>query len=119
MGKVNDNYVKSLFLKDSCDGSGLNTSENSKDSHPLVLGFFRGDIVQLSYHSSGDAIQRKTVRPRESKERTRNGASERTSSTARQRGDQSRPAENGDHQRSEAIRNAKEKVRSQVDGIIV
>ena len=26
-------YVKH-FSKDSCDGSGLNTSENSKDSHP-------------------------------------------------------------------------------------
>ena len=49
MGKVNDNYVKSLFLKDSCDGSGLNTSENSKDSHPLGIGFFWSDIVQLSY----------------------------------------------------------------------
>ena len=24
----------------SCDGSGLNTSENSKDSHPLGLGVF-------------------------------------------------------------------------------
>ena len=33
--KVDDNYVKSIFLKDNCDGSGLNTSENSKDSHPL------------------------------------------------------------------------------------
>ena len=32
--KVIDNYVQSLFSKDSCDGSGLNTSENSKDSHP-------------------------------------------------------------------------------------
>ena len=49
MGKVNDNYVKSLFLKDSCDGSGLNTSENSKDSRPLGLGFFWSDIVQLSF----------------------------------------------------------------------
>ena len=33
-GKVNDNNVKSVFLNDSCDGSGLNTGENSKDSHP-------------------------------------------------------------------------------------
>ena len=32
MGKVDG---KSLFLKDSCDGSGLNTSENSKDYQPL------------------------------------------------------------------------------------
>ena len=37
IGKVNDNYVKSLFLKDSCDGSGLNISENSNDSHPWVF----------------------------------------------------------------------------------
>ena len=51
MGKVNGNYVKSQFLKDSCDGSGLNTSENSKDSHPLGLGVFWSDIVQLSYIS--------------------------------------------------------------------
>ena len=29
MGKVIDSYVESLFLKDSCDGSGLNSSENS------------------------------------------------------------------------------------------
>ena len=48
LGKVDDNYVKCLFLKDSCDGSGLNTSENSKDSHPLGLGVFWSDIVQLS-----------------------------------------------------------------------
>ena len=34
VGKVNDSYVESLFSKDSCDGSGLNISENSKDSHP-------------------------------------------------------------------------------------
>ena len=26
--------LKSIDIKDSCDGSGLNTSENSKDSHP-------------------------------------------------------------------------------------
>jgi len=44
MGKVNGNYVKIQFLTDSCDGSGLNTSENSKDSHP-----FWSDIVELSY----------------------------------------------------------------------
>ena len=25
-----------LYTKDSCDGSGLNTSESSKGSHPLV-----------------------------------------------------------------------------------
>ena len=31
MGKVNGNYVKDQFLKDSRDGSGLNTSENSQD----------------------------------------------------------------------------------------
>ena len=37
VGKVMDSYVESLFLKDSCDGSGLNASENSKDSHPLGL----------------------------------------------------------------------------------
>ena len=40
MGKVIDNYVKSVFLKDSCDGSELNTSENSKDSHRLGLRVF-------------------------------------------------------------------------------
>ena len=40
MGKVIDSYVESLFLKDSCDGSGLNTSENSKDSHPKSSGGF-------------------------------------------------------------------------------
>ena len=37
VGKIIDSYVESIFLKDSCDGSGLNTSENSKDSHPLDL----------------------------------------------------------------------------------
>ncbi len=31
-------YKKLFFIKDSCDGSGLNTSENSKDSHPLSSG---------------------------------------------------------------------------------
>ena len=35
VGKIIDSYVESLLLKDSCDGSGLNTSENFKDSHPL------------------------------------------------------------------------------------
>ena len=40
VGKVIDTYVKSLFSKDSCDGSGLNTSANSKDSHPLNSGGF-------------------------------------------------------------------------------
>jgi len=40
MGKVIDNFLKSIFLKDSCDGSGLNTSENSKDSHPKSSGGF-------------------------------------------------------------------------------
>ena len=25
-----------LITKDSCDGSGLNTSESSRDSHPVV-----------------------------------------------------------------------------------
>ena len=44
IGKVNDNYARSIFLKDSCDGSGLNTSDNSK-----VQGDFLSDIVQLSY----------------------------------------------------------------------
>jgi len=48
MGKVEGNYVKILFLKDSCDRSGLNTSENSKESHPLGSRFFWNDIVQLS-----------------------------------------------------------------------
>ena len=48
MGKVIDSYAESLFLKDSCDGSGLNTIENSKDSHPLGLKGFLSDIVQLS-----------------------------------------------------------------------
>ncbi len=45
IGKVDDNYVKSRSLKDSCGGSGLNTSDNSKDSHPLGLGIFWSDIV--------------------------------------------------------------------------
>ena len=41
MGKVIDSYAEYLFLKDICDGSGLDTSENSKVSHPLGLkGFF-------------------------------------------------------------------------------
>ena len=31
---VIDNYVERLFLNDRYDGSGLNTSENSKDSYP-------------------------------------------------------------------------------------
>ena len=35
IGKVVDNCVKTcISIKDSCDGSGLNTSENSKDSNP-------------------------------------------------------------------------------------
>ena len=38
---ISDNFVKSVFSKDSCDGSGLNTSENSKDSHPIGL---KGDF---------------------------------------------------------------------------
>ena len=46
---ISDNFVKSVFSKDSCDGSGLNTSKNSKDSHPLSLKGFLSDIVQLSY----------------------------------------------------------------------
>ena len=29
-----------LYVKDSCDGSGLNTSESSKDSHPLFILYF-------------------------------------------------------------------------------
>ena len=40
IGKVIDNYVGGVLLKDSCDGSGLNTSENSKDSHSLNSGRF-------------------------------------------------------------------------------
>ena len=40
VGKVVDSYVESLFLQDSCDGSGSNTSEHSKDCRPLGLGFF-------------------------------------------------------------------------------
>ena len=51
MGKVIDSYVESLFLKDSCDGSGLNTSDNSKDSHPQNQEGFLSDIVHLSYIS--------------------------------------------------------------------
>ena len=35
---VVDNYVERIFLNDRYDGSGLNTSENSKDSHPLNSG---------------------------------------------------------------------------------
>ena len=35
IGKGFDKCVKTcIFVKDSRDGSGLNTSENSKDSHP-------------------------------------------------------------------------------------
>ena len=49
VGKVIDNYVKSLFSKDNCDGSGLNTSENSKDSHPLDSGGFFGAIL-FNFH---------------------------------------------------------------------
>ena len=42
--------VKSLFLKDSCDGSGLNTNEKSKDSHPSEsLKGCLSDIFQISY----------------------------------------------------------------------
>ena len=38
-------YIEmSIFIKDSWDGSGLNTSKNSKDSHLFSLS----DIVQLS-----------------------------------------------------------------------
>ena len=49
VGKIIDSYEEmSISIKDSCDGSGLNTSENSKDSHPLGLRVFWSDIVQLS-----------------------------------------------------------------------
>ena len=41
MGNVIDSFVERLFLKDDCDGSGLNNSENSK-----VSRFFFNDIVQ-------------------------------------------------------------------------
>ena len=41
MGKVIDSYAESLFLKDRCDGSGLNTNEF----------FFFSDIVKLAYVS--------------------------------------------------------------------
>ena len=62
IGKVNDNYVKSLFLKDSCDGSGLNTSENSKDSHPLGLGVFWSDIfgvILFNFHKDFECVSNK------------------------------------------------------------
>ena len=50
VGKIIDSLKKKLsFLKDSCDGSGLNTSENSKDSHPYISKGFFSDIVRLSY----------------------------------------------------------------------
>ena len=29
------------FIKDSCDGSGLSTSESSKGSHPFIKVLFR------------------------------------------------------------------------------
>ena len=62
MGKVIDSYVESIFLKDSCDGSGLNTSENSKGSHPLGLkGFFL--VILFNFHEVEELIKR---RPRAS-----------------------------------------------------
>ena len=47
IGKVIDICVKmSIFMKDSCDESGLNTSKNS--NFEVQVGFL-SDIVQLSY----------------------------------------------------------------------
>ena len=65
MGKVIDNDAESLFIKDSCDGSGLNTSENSKDSHPFGLkGFFEwycSTFIILSLYGAGKASDKSLI----------------------------------------------------------
>ena len=39
-------------MKDSCDGSGLNTVDSSKGSFPLMISLgLSNDVVQLSYIS--------------------------------------------------------------------
>ena len=42
--------IYTLYACTSIDGSGLNTNENSKDSHPYNSEGLFSDIVQLSYY---------------------------------------------------------------------